>query len=73
MTWGNIELDHVKPLSSYNLSDPDQLKEASHFWNIQPLLKKDNSDKGDKYHEHDLLVHRERVYDFLYFITFSVL
>ena len=42
MKWNNIELDHVHPLSCFNLTDPNQLKEANHYSNIQPLLKRDN-------------------------------
>ena len=43
MTWKNIELDHIQPLSSFDLTDSEQLKEATHFTNIQPLLKKETS------------------------------
>ena len=70
LTWENIHLDHARPLSSFDLSKSDQLKEASHYSNIQPLLKKDNLIKGDKYNEHDLIVHRERVYEYLTFCAF---
>ena len=71
MTWNNIDLDHVRPLSSYDLTDPEQLKEASHFSNIQPLLKEDNRSKGSKYHEHDLAVQKEKVYDYECFKYYS--
>ena len=64
MNWKNIDLDHVHPLSSFNQADPNQLKEASHFSNIQPLLKQDNRKKGSRYHEHDLAVQKEKVYDY---------
>ena len=67
MTWENIELDHIRPLSSFNLTDPDQLKEASHYSNIQPLLKSDNRKKGARYHEHDLAVQNEKLYEYEYF------
>ena len=67
MTWNNIELDHVRPLSSFNLTDPTQFKEASHYSNIQPLLKSDNSSKGSRYHEHDLMVQNEKLYEYEYF------
>ena len=64
MRFDNIHLDHVKALKSFNLTDPDQLKEAAHYTNIQPLLKTDNLKKGSKFHEHDLAVQREKVYDY---------
>ena len=67
MTWNNIELDHVRPLSSFNLTDLEQLKEASHYSNIQPLLKSDNRKKGANYHEHDLMVQNEKLYEYEYF------
>ena len=71
MNWNNIELDHVRPLSSFDLTDPEQLKEAAHFSNIQPLLKSDNRKKGSKYHEHDLVVQNEKVYDYECFKYYS--
>ena len=64
MTWKTIDLDHVRPLSSFDLTDKDQLREAAHYSNIQPLLKIDNLKKGSKYHEHDLVVQSEKVYDY---------
>ena len=71
MNWNNIDLDHVRRLSSFDLTVPEQLKEASHFSNIQPLLKKDNRRKGSKYYEHDLVVHRDRVYEYECFKYYS--
>ena len=61
MTWGNIDLDHARPLSSFNPTDPHQLKEASHFSNIQLLLKQAKRMKNARYHEHDLAVQKERL------------
>ena len=48
MKWTNIELDHVRPLSSFNLTNTNQLKEVSLHSNLQPLLKRDNCSKGLK-------------------------
>ena len=45
MTWESIDLDHIRPLSSFDLTDPEQLKEAAHYTNIQPFLKSDNRKK----------------------------
>ena len=69
MKWNNIELDHVRPLSSFDLKDIEQLKEASHYSNIQPLLAKDNRIRSNNYHEYDLVVQASRVYDYAYFST----
>lgn len=40
--------DHIRPLSSFNLSDPSQVRIACHFTNIQPLWATDNLKKGAK-------------------------
>jgi len=45
-TWN---LDHRRPLASFDLSDSTQLKEACHYTNIQPMLSKANLIKSDKY------------------------
>ena len=62
MEWNNIELDHVKPLSSFDLTDINQLQQADHYTNIQPLLAKDNRTKGDRYNEHNLWSQSEKKY-----------
>lgn len=53
MTWENYgtqwHVDHVRPLSSFNLMDPTQRAQANHFSNLQPLWAKDNIAKGDSY------------------------
>ena len=53
MTWENWKIDgwhidHIKPLNSFDLTDPEQLKEACHYTNLQPLWWYDNIEKGDK-------------------------
>jgi hypothetical protein len=52
MTWdnqGKWHLDHVIPLSSFNLSDKRELKKACHYTNLQPMWARDNLKKNDKY------------------------
>ena len=66
LTWNNIDLDHFRPLSSFNPSDPQELKEAAHFSNIQPLLKHDNRKKGPRFQDHDLMVQNQNLYEYEY-------
>ncbi len=52
MTWENRttwHLDHKKPLSSFNLADPEERQAAFHFSNLQPLWATDNLKKGAKF------------------------
>jgi hypothetical protein len=54
MSWTNYgkwHLDHIKPLSLFDLSHPDELKKACHFSNLQPLWEIDNKKKSSKYYE----------------------
>ena len=54
-------------MSSFDLTNPEQIKEAAHYTNIQPLLKSDNRKKGANYDEHDLVVQKENLYEYEYF------
>lgn len=52
MTWNNHgewHIDHIQPLSSFDLTNPDGFKRACHFTNLQPLWAKENLSKGSKY------------------------
>jgi len=51
MSWKNYgewQIDHVKPLSSFDLADRKQLLEACNYSNLQPLWKEDNLSKGSE-------------------------
>jgi len=52
MTWDNYgkrwDIDHFIPLSSFDLTDPEQVKKACHYKNLQPLWGKHNRIKGPK-------------------------
>ena len=53
MTWDNYgskwHIDHVKPLSSFDLSSLEQVKAACHYTNLQPMWAIENIRKGTKY------------------------
>jgi len=46
MTWDTIHVDHIRPLKSFDLTDPEQQRRAFHYSNLQPLFKADNLKKG---------------------------
>lgn len=53
MTWNNYgkwEVDHIKPLSKFNLTDRSQFLEACNYKNLQPLWRIDNLNKSNKYY-----------------------
>lgn len=53
MNWDNYgaqwEIDHIKPLSSFDLTDRAQFLEACNYKNLQPLLVHENRSKGAKF------------------------
>lgn len=52
MTWDNWttdgwHIDHIRPLASFDLTDPAHVAAACHYTNLQPLWAVDNLRKGD--------------------------
>lgn len=57
MSWENYShsgwhIDHIRPLSSFDLTNSKDLKEAMHYSNLQPLWASENMSKGAKYDLH---------------------
>jgi hypothetical protein len=51
MSWDNYgewEIDHIRPIASFNLTDVEQHKICFNYANLQPLWSKENRQKGIK-------------------------
>ena len=51
MTFENIHYDHIKPISVFDLNNPDELLKCCHYTNYQPLLATDNLEKSNKWND----------------------
>lgn len=52
MNWSNYaeywEIDHIKPIDSFDLSNEEELYKCFHYTNTQPLHKTENRQKSNK-------------------------
>ena len=49
MEWDNIHIDHIKPVSSFDLDNEEDFLDCCHYSNLQPLLATDNLSKHNKW------------------------
>ena len=47
--YSDVHIDHIKPCSSFDLTDPKQLKECFHYTNLQYLTAQENLKKGSHF------------------------
>lgn len=47
--YGKWHIDHIRPLNLFDLTNPEQLKKACNYTNLQPLWEFENKSKGDSY------------------------
>lgn len=53
MTFDNIHLDHIKPVSRFNLDNHEEFLSCVHYTNFQPLLASDNMRKSNRWSDED--------------------
>lgn len=53
MSWDNIHLDHIKPVSKFDLTNEEELLDCCHYTNLQPLLVDDNLEKSNKWNKNN--------------------
>lgn len=46
---GKWSIDHIMPLTAFDLTDPEQVAEVCNYKNLQPLWNIDNNKKGAKH------------------------
>ena len=61
MTFDDIHFDHIKPVSSFDLQNEEDILRCCHYSNFQPLLKKDNLMKWSKWSDEDKTFWRENI------------
>ena len=66
MNWSNIEIDHVKPIYLFDISNNHELKEAFCWKNTQPLLEKNHQQKGLNFNFLDYQLQFIEAYQFLF-------
>jgi hypothetical protein len=53
MNFENIQIDHIKPISAFNLANHDDFLDCCHYSNRQPLFASDNQSKSNRWTDID--------------------
>lgn len=68
MSWDNFgegegtwQMDHIVPVASFDLTDPEQQRLCFHYSNLRPLCSKQNREKWHRHNPSDLEALRKRV------------
>ena len=64
MNWSKNKVDNVKPIPSFDVSNDEELLEASNWVNTQPLLKEIHHQKGRKFNLLDYRLQSIKAYQF---------
>ena len=76
MTWDNMgtywHIDHVKPCSSFNFENNDEIFECYNWKNLQPLCKFKNMSKGSKIDEEYIKIHYNKALLFMEFKNITI-
>ena len=47
--YGKWHIDHIKPVTKFDLTKPGELEKCFHYTNLQPMWARDNIRKNKKY------------------------
>ena len=47
--YGKWHIDHIKPVTRFDLTKPNELEKCFHYSNLQPMWAEENIKKGNKY------------------------
>ena len=48
MTWNNIDIDHILPCASFDMTNKKEQHKCFHYTNLQPMFRPENQSKGAK-------------------------
>lgn len=69
MTWDNYgiywNIDHIKPISSYNLQNEEEAKKAFNWKNTWAMISSENFSKCDKILNEQIIIHSKLLEQFI--------